>query len=311
MSDAISPPMAEPTELTPEQLRYQKVLTAEEIARLRNRPGALAYITRLKERLGERLGGAASGIEGLDITDPSNAAAARGTLGIFRRAREVRAGPEAGAGLRPGKFSKGVDEAIAAAQLKKDTEYWEGTAEPQYGESERRIRDLLEKPTFSAEWLSAARSGIARTIKGSEEDRLRMASAALGLRGLDPSSPAGAALAARAALDADSELADSLRELGVNTRLIEQSSTEREAGLLSDLVTRRLGMRTAFLAKDRDRMFDLSNDIASIMEAVRAQKELEDFQRDMLREEADYARRAAYLGMGTAGIKAAAAIAAG
>jgi hypothetical protein len=203
---------------------------------------------------------------------------------------------------RPGVFGKQTDKLRAENRLGETTDYYNQNVEPQFEQISAQLQQLQQQDALSQEYVTAARSGIAQTVKGAEEDRLKRVGAVLGLRGLDASSPAAAALGVRAALDADTELANSLRDFGMQVETINQQSRERELGLAQDLVTRRMAAFTAATAGDYDRLYSLSNDISSLMEAIRGQKELEELQADLAREAAGESRMGQYIDYGVKGL---------
>jgi hypothetical protein len=146
------------------------------------------------------------------------------------------------------------------------------------------------------------------TIKGNEESRLKQIAAGLGMSGADPSTPGGAMLAYSAAIDANADVANSLTQYGITSDELNREHKATTSALLTDLATKRLGVKSAFLAGDRTAMMQLSDSIGQILEAVRTQKEYETYAADQARDAADQSRHDMYmqagLNLGSAGIKA-------
>lgn len=169
------------------------------------------------------------------------------------------------------------------AQQERDRNYKDYTqnTEPVLNNIQKQIDDILSKPAISAQEIADMRSGIVDNVKQSESSRLRRVSAVLGLRGLDPSSPMGAALATKSATDADNELTDSLRKFGLDTTEFNKTSRERELGLAQNLAMSRITARSSALSGDTDRLFAVQNNLSNLVAALDQQRHLEELYAEM------------------------------
>lgn len=200
---------------------------------------------------------------------------------------------------RPGVFNSTNDLLYREMTGRKTQADYEQNTKPQLDKIQGQMNEMLDTPALSANYISEARSSIAQTIKGAEENRLRRVSAALGLRGLDPRSPAGSIMAARAALEADSELANSLRDFGMKAEEIEQSSKGAELAMASQLATTRMAANMSSVQGNANALMALNGNITSILEAIRVQKDQDALQRDLLRDQRKQDNKAMYIKAGT------------
>lgn len=200
---------------------------------------------------------------------------------------------------RPGAFAANNDLLYRDMVGRQTRQDYEQNTKPTLDKVQGQMNEMLDTPALSASYISEARSSIAQTIKGSEENRLRRVSAALGLRGLDPRSPSGSIIAARAALEADSELANSLRDFGMKSEEIEQSSKGAELSMASGLATTRMAANNAALTGNADALIGLNQNVSSILEAIRTQRENDALQRQLLRDQAKQDNKAMYIQAGT------------
>jgi hypothetical protein len=182
-------------------------------------------------------------------------------------------GDRANGKARPSVYGAKVNTQLADNEVAEGQRLLDETYNPMFDKVQAGMDQLLNKPLFDETLLHQARSNIAQTIKGAEDDRLRRASAALGLRGLNPSSPAGAAIAARTALEADTNLANSLRDFAMQTNMAEQNSQMAELGLASNLVTTRMAATSALRGGNLDRLLSVSSDLDALLEGLRQQRE--------------------------------------
>lgn len=204
-----------------------------------------------------------------------------------------------GAPIRRGVFQSNNDTLYRDMVGRQTREDYDNNTKPMLDKVQGQMNEMLDSPALSANYIAEARSAIAQTIKGNEEGRLRRVSAALGLRGLDPKSPSGSILAARAALEADSELANSLRDFGMKAEEIEQSSKMAELSMASQLTTTRMAANNVALTGNADALIGLNQNVSSILEAIRTQRENEALQRQLLRDQAKQDNKAMYIQAGT------------
>jgi len=303
MSDQTTPT---PTASTRDSDRLQRYVTAQALAERLGMSGAARRIGQRVDRIAGR-----SGLDPATFTPPDfststfdqNAAqSARAVIGRDARSRG-RTMP------RPGAFGTKVDQLREQNAIAERTAEWETEGEPAFDRMRTELDRMINTPTFGADYLAKARSQIAAGIKGNSEDRLRTVAATLGLRGMDPSSPAGSAIAGRMALDADAELASSLADFGLKVADMEEKNLGREIGLQSDVVARKIALEAG--VKDPSVLYNLNSQLSGLMEALRAQKELEDLQADLAREEQNRTDKFAYMDMAMNGIMGAAQMAGG
>lgn len=279
MSDMTADPTATAGPSERDTGRATTLLNAYNLARQMGRTGVADYARQRLDRVLGRTGLEESALSGEDFSkagyDPNLAFATRS---IFNQSRKA----QGGRAMRPGAFTSQLDMLRASNTQRENTAQWESQGRPAFDQMQQELSDRLSSPTFSNDYIANARSQMAQQIKGATSDRLRGVSAVLGLRGMDPSSPAGAAIASRAALDADAALASSLADFGMKVEDIERQTTGREIALQSDLIARRMALEAG--VKDPSFLIQLNSNLGGLMEALRAQKEAEELQRDLARE---------------------------
>lgn len=302
MSDTATPTM------TPDQIRYRNTLSAMNLASELGRAGLLERLTRQSQRQSDRLGESASGLSGIDFgSSDFNVAEAQGLRGIVSRNTGARGGEQRPM-MRAGTFNKRIDQLLAGNIADENRKLTEEKAVPVWDRALDTVNEMAGKPAFGADYISRARAGIASKIKEAESARLRRVSAALGLRGLDPSSPAGAQVAANTALEADRQLAESLTGFDMDVEQFNRSDRERMALLASDLATKRVQADLALKSGDQDRIFGLSDDISSIIEAIRQQQEMREYMDAQARDAENHADKWGYINLVAGGIKGAASM---
>lgn len=215
---------------------------------------------------------------GLDFTDPNfDQTRAIQALHRINRAR-VNSGQNA---MRPGVRTNLINtQREQAAQAQRQQNY-EQDYLPASNSAMDAIQGLLDKPNLSAGQVADIHARISNTIRGGLEQKQRAAAAALGVRGLDPGSAAGAAILARQSEAADADLANSLSQFDLNLSDLERQSTSSEATLLQSLATNRASEFAAI--KDPSRLMELNDQFGSLLEALRVQKDTQMYQADLLR----------------------------
>ena len=273
--------------------RYRSALDFE--SRGARRPGVMSYLQHAIDKLSSQLpeGTDASGVAGtVDFSDPNfDANAAQGLRGIFNQA--------VGRHINPSVFNKQIDQRRTGAQTEYDQGQWDQYGQPAFDQAQTTLEGLASQDALSATTIADQRSRIMATLKGNAESRLKQVAAGLGMSGADPSTPGGAMLAHAAALQGDAEMADSLTQYGIDSEHLNRENKTQTAALLTDLATKRLSVKSAFLAGDRAAMAQLSDSIGQILEAIRQTKEANALNADMMRQSSDQARTNAYIQGGT------------
>lgn len=149
---------------------------------------------------------------------------------------------------------------------------FESTTKPVLDQVRAQISELLAKPVMSAEDTARIRSQIGAVAKANAEASLRRVGATLGIRGMGPDDPAGAALASRAAEAADRALIDNLRQFGIDVAQIEAEAKSRNLALSSGLAINQGTFERGLQTGDLGIMSDASRGISSLIEAIIASK---------------------------------------
>lgn len=169
-----------------------------------------------------------------------------------------------------------------------DNENWiNQNIDPTFDRAQQTLDSQMGTDAISAQMESAMRTRIGESVRLNEEGSLRRASSILGLRGLDPSSPAGAALAARAAERADAQLNDAFRELGLSVLTTNRQSRTQDAMAATQIATSRLAAHSS-ISNDRAGLVRMQTDVAGLIDALQQRREAQN-QADI---EAEIMRRA-------------------
>lgn len=150
---------------------------------------------------------------------------------------------------------------------------------------QQRLDEMLQNPTFSAEETARMRSDITANNRQLASSRLQRVSAGLGVRGMDPSSPAGAALAMHVAEQSDSELSTQLRKLGFDISQIEDATATNELGISQNLLNAMQVTRDAALSGDLDRLSGAQSSLTDLVTAIDEANRREALMRELLSEQ--------------------------
>lgn len=175
---------------------------------------------------------------------------------------------------------------------------------PSLDKAQGIITDLADQPLFGAKYIGDAQARITAQIKGNAEEKLRYVGAALGLRGLSPDTPAGAAVAARTAQEANADMASQWTQFGLDTTQANRASATSIAQLLSGVATQRLATQAGLESHDLARLTEVGSNLGSIFEAIRTQRENDQLQRDLMRQQTDAAGQAGMMKAGGSALSA-------
>ena len=139
--------------------------------------------------------------------------------------------------------------------------------------TERVQSELIDKAVINAENEANRIGTFIGNVRTTAENNLRVTAAALGLQGLDPRSPAGAALASATAQRAENDLARGLAELGF--QIDTTNAQGRREGVM--FLQNALNLDSKFIA-------DSTNELSGILEAVRTRNELAELYADINRD---------------------------
>lgn len=163
-----------------------------------------------------------------------------------------------------------------------DNENWVNqNIDPTFQQAQDAFAKLQGTNAISGTQEAALRTKIGEQIKLQEEGQLRRASSILGNRGLDPSSPAGAALAVRAAERADAQLNDAFRELGINVSQVNRQDIAFNAAAATQIATSRLAAHTSIMG-DRAALVNMQTDVAALIDAMHQRDQTYDLMRQAL-----------------------------
>lgn len=211
--------------------------------------------------------------------------AAQGFRGMLSRGKPN--GP-----IRPGAFTTKINTALQQNTAKAGQDYFAKNYEPAVNAAQGVVQSFAEKPAWSATDVANRQAQIASSIKGALESRMRTQTSALGMRGLSPSSPAGAAVLARMQQSADADLADSFSAFGLNVDAMNQSHQLAAAQALQGIATSR---QAAFAAiNDPSKLQEINDQLGGLFEALRVQHDAEEAAKASARD----AGQRDWLGMG-------------
>jgi len=194
--------------------------------------------------------------------------------------------------IQPGVWTNKGNQLLGENATAQNQANWKNEYEPNLDKALGMANDLADTRTISATQEANARANISSTIRGSLENNLRTTAATFGMRNLSPSSPAGAAVAARMSLEADAELARTLDAHGLQVSDINRKDQQASMELLTQLTAKKMAMENAI--NDPSLIIQLNNDVGALLQAIRTQRESEQFQRDLMREQS----KPDYLSMG-------------
>lgn len=245
---------------------------SSEAGTLGGMPGSTQAASRAQQLLAEieRRG---LSTEGIDVRDFStgrfNASEAQDALtALTQQARRPLGDPDRMNRIRVTNENKLAT--LMAERNAEENERWVNeNIDPTFDLAQRRMEELAGTNAISATQEAALRTRIAERVKLGEEGQLRRAASVLGLRGLDPSSPAGAALAARAAERADAQLSDALRELGIDVTQLNREQARFDAAAATQIATGRLAAHTSIMG-DQRALVDMQKEVAALIDTMYA-----------------------------------------
>ena len=256
-----------------EQTKYQKWLDAYNVAQATGRTGLMKYLQHGIDRQQANTPGLTG--TGLDTSsstfDINRFQNVRGLLNRGIQARNPGSDPNR---IRAGQLGGQAQDILKQNQVREGQEYFDQNVQPTLQSNQQQLQDLISKPALGAEFIAQTRSNIGATVKGAEEARLRRVAASLGMRGLDPSSPAGAAIAAQTAQESDAELARQLTKLGIDTETINRTSLQNALSMSTQNVMQGIQAKNLALNGDRAALFDITNNLNALMDGIRQQREL-------------------------------------
>lgn len=289
--------MAQNTNASPtlEELvaRLERTVSAGSLAGARGQGNMQARLTGKADKIRskiEALGGVfdeAGNPQGADYnpTDFSNGTFALSSANALRGEFQRE-----GRKPRPSSFGYRNEQVLAERTQQQSQQFYDTKIAPIFESLSGQINDLLSQDTLSASELADMRGNIATTVKTAEESRLRRVAQVLGTRGLDPGSPAGAALANRVANESDQLIVEQLRNLGLDAEKINQADRLMEIQLAEQTALAQINARAAALSGDQDRLFAINEQIGSLMEAIRQQREAVELQKRLADDQAHLAK---------------------
>lgn len=160
-----------------------------------------------------------------------------------------------------------LQEFMQAQTGKKNEAYFNENIDPQYAKAQEMASKLAETNAVSAEQEAALRSRISASVQQAAATNLKRVGALFGQKGLQDS-PAAAAYASRVAEDYDSQMVNTLRDLGLDVAQINRDAIAQDAGLVSQLATARLAGRNAAVAGDQATMLAIQGNLGELVQAI-------------------------------------------
>lgn len=281
MSSESTPPLTE-APVDPRATRYRMLLTASGLEGRLGHAGLSTALSNRANRYATNQGLDTAGLSGEDFNSPDfSLTNATQTRGIINRVRQNR-GQDVP--IHAGQFNDQVKQIQSENLSKQGQDIFQNQVDPALGQAQGIAQGLASTPLYGAQFMANERSRIAATVKSSEEDRLRRVSAVLGLGSMDPSSPSGASMALRTSLESDAEMSRALTNLEQSASQGNRDAAGASATLLSQLATTRESARRAAQSGDLERLYSINNDLSTILEAVRSQYELRQYQNSQARQ---------------------------
>lgn len=160
-----------------------------------------------------------------------------------------------------------LQEFMQAQNIKKSETYFNENIDPQYAKAQEMASKLAETNAVSAEQEAAIRSRTSAAVQQAAATNLKRVGALFGQKGLQDS-PAAAAYASRVAEDYDSQMVNTLRDLGLDVAQINRDAITRDAGTISQLATARLAGRNAAVAGDQATMLAIQGNLGELVQAI-------------------------------------------
>lgn len=297
MSDQEAPDDFDPT-TDRTALRYQERANALRLAQRTGRNRYIPKLTRQVQRLGAQLGENQSDVALMDFESPDfDMSRASGLRGVFNR-MDRNAG-RGGARIRPGVFGTQLSQVSAENRSREGERIFDEQIDPALEQGQGIASELASTPVFGAEDIANARSRIGAAIRGTQEQATKRNMSIFGLSGaLGAASPAATAIAERTSMEADAELARALTDFDFESKQANRSGMESGATLLSRLSLARQSARQAATSGDTERLFEIQEGISGLLEAIRAQRELEEFQRAQARDAGNQESKMGYIRAG-------------
>lgn len=149
--------------------------------------------------------------------------------------------------------------------------------DPSLEAAQERADQMAQEDAISAGEEAAMRSRIAAMVRQAEGSRLSRVGSALGIGNME-NSPAAAALASRAAEDADRTLVSSLRDMGLQVDQMNRDEARKDI----ELATRIASQRFNILNGDASSLISMRGDIAEMIDALYSRDVAIDLQRQAL-----------------------------
>lgn len=248
---------------------------------LATRLGKVGLAKQIQKRIGKfsaNHGLDSSGFQGEDFGASNfSMTDANAALPYLNQARRAQGGTN----MRPGAFGSKVNLLQQENVDRTNRAAWEGPGggKDEFASLREQGAQMVRDPTFSADYLAYARSKIANTIRTNLDGQLRSTNANFGGQ---VGGPAQTALAAHLSQHATGEIASRLSDFGLNVADMEKGDKARDIAFQADLI----GRETALNAGVRDPafLFQLNDSLHGLMEALRVQKEAQEYERDLQRE---------------------------
>ncbi len=203
----------------------------------------------------------------------------------------------------PAQWQAGIQNTLAQNQLRNDQQFFDTQVNPGLQSAQGVAQGLVDTPTFDSNRIADMRSQLAAGIKGSEQNRLSTIASIFGVSGgIGQGSPAATALAESVARGADAEVATKLGQLDQDTTVTNRENASSAAQLLSGLSIARQQARQAATSGDRARLYQISDNLAATMEALRASRELRAQQQSAASDAQDAQTKANYIKLGTTAV---------
>lgn len=174
------------------------------------------------------------------------------------------------------KFSGKAQRFIQTLERDKNLADFNKNVDPTLENISNQTNDLLSHPALGGEEISRLRSNITTNAQMAATSRMKRVAAVLGQRGIDAHSPMASILAEREANSTDQDITNSLREFDLSSDEFNRSDKQRSLGLASQAITSRIAGRNAALSGDSSKMFQVQENVGSMLAVIAQQQQLKD-----------------------------------
>lgn len=164
---------------------------------------------------------------------------------------------------------------LADRQKEENTQFYDQKIDPQFERATEIANQIASTKAISAQQEADLRSKISAQVTQAAATNQRRVGAIFGLRGF-ADSPASAAIAQRAGAEYDTQLVNTLRDMGIDVAEINREAQVQDVGTLSQLATSRIAARNASIAGDQATTLALQGQASALIQAIQDRRKVLD-----------------------------------